>query len=61
MAQRLGTYQKAVLKGIKREGKAPYSIRKGYSRQVRSLMKRRLITKRGENLYLTSKGKKRLK
>lgn len=58
--KRIGNYQKVVLRGIKREGSQPYSIRKGYSRQVKSLLKRKLIKKSGNRLYLTNKGKKRL-
>jgi len=58
--KRLGNYQKTVLKGINREGKQPYSIKKGYSRQVSSLLKRRLIKKTGNYLYLTKSGRKRI-
>lgn len=58
--KRLGTYQRAVLKGIKREGKQPITIKYGYSRQYKSLLRRKLIAKKGKYLYLTKKGKKRL-
>lgn len=58
--KRLGNYQKTVLRGIEREGKQPSSIKSGYSRQVKSLKKRRLIKQKGSHLYLTDKGKKRL-
>ena len=57
--KRLGNYQKTVLRGIKREGKQPTSISKGYSRQVKSLKRRGLIKQIGSNLYLTSSGRKR--
>jgi hypothetical protein len=59
--KRLGNYQRTVLKGIKREGSQPATIKKGYSRQVKSLLNRRLITQRNNKLYLTDKGKKRIK
>lgn len=59
--QRLGGYQRAVMKGIKRDGSLPYSIRKGYSRQVESLIRRNLIKKRNSRLYLTNEGENRIK
>jgi len=58
---RLGNYQRAVLRGINREGCLTYRIRKGYSRQVKSLLRRRLIKLSNDKLYLTEKGKKRIK
>ena len=58
--KRLGNYQRTVLRGIKREGSQPATIKKGYSRQVESLLKRNLIKKSGSKLYLTDKGKKRV-
>lgn len=59
--KRLGVYQRAVLRGIERKGSQPYSIKNGYSRQVNSLLKRDLIKKSNDRLYLTEKGKKRIK
>lgn len=59
--KRLGNYQRTVLKGIERKGSQPSSIRKGYSRQVKSLLKRDLIRNSNDRLYLTEKGKKRIK
>jgi len=58
--KRIGNYQKVVLRGIKREGKQPASIKKGYSRQIKSLKKRRLIKQKGKYLYLTHKGRRRV-
>jgi hypothetical protein len=57
---RLGNYQRAVLRGIKRKGFQPVTIKKGYSNQVQSLLKRNLIRKSRSRLYLTDKGKKRI-
>ena len=57
---RLGNYQRAVLRGIKRVGSQPTTIKKGYSNQVKSLLKRNLIKESGSRLYLTDKGKKRI-
>ena len=59
MVKRLGVYQRAVLKGIKRKGKQPISIKKGYSGQVKSLKKRQLISEKNNYLVLTKSGKKR--
>jgi hypothetical protein len=59
--KRLGNYQRTVLRGIKREGSQPATIKKGYSHQVESLLKRNLIKKLKNRLYLTEKGKKRMK
>jgi hypothetical protein len=58
--QRLGTYQKAVLRGIAREGRQPISIRNGYSRQIRSLTSRKLIKRSGSSYVLTSRGRNRI-
>lgn len=60
MKKRLGNYQKVVLRGIKREGKQPLTIKSGYSRQVKSLKGRGLISQRGKYLYLTQKGRRRI-
>lgn len=57
---RLGIYQKTVLKGIAREGKQPVTIKNGYSRQVKSLKRRKLIKQKGKYFYLTIFGKKRV-
>lgn len=61
MVRRLGNFQRTVLKGIKREGKQPVSIKKGFSRQVKSLRKRQLIKKKGNFFVLTKKGTRRIK
>jgi hypothetical protein len=59
--KRLGSYQRVVMKGIHREGSQPITIKNGYSKQVKSLIKRRLITTKGESLILTKKGMLRIK
>lgn len=58
--KRLGHYQRAVLKGIRREGKMPITISDGYPKQVKSLQKRNLIMRKKDYLFLTSKGKYRI-
>ena len=58
--KRLGNYQRTVLRGIKREGKQPITIKNGYSRQVKTLSQRGLIKKRGKYFFLTSKGRRRI-
>lgn len=61
MVRRIGLFQRTVLKGIKREGKQPAIIRKGFSKQVISLKRRKLIVQRGRFLFLTKKGRMRLR
>jgi len=59
--KRIGNYQRTVLRGIAREGRQPVSIKNGYSRQVKTLKKRKLIKQKGNFLYLTPTGRKRVK
>jgi hypothetical protein len=47
-----GHYEKAVLAGIKREGSMPSTIRKGYSRQVKSLLRKGAIKEKNGRLTL---------
>jgi len=58
--KRLGNYQKVVLRGIERVGSQPVSIKKGYSRQIKSLQRRKLIKRVGQRFYLTNSGRKRI-
>jgi predicted transcriptional regulator len=60
--KKLGNYQKTVLKALQRDKSHSYKVTKsGYSRQVKSLMKRRLIRRKGDRIYLTPKGNRRVK
>lgn len=58
--KRLGNYQKVVLRGIKRESRQPVSIARGYSRQVKSLLRRKLIKRKGSYFHLTKSGRNRV-
>jgi hypothetical protein len=49
---RFGHYEKAVLKAIKREGSMPSSIKHGYSRQVKSLLRKNIIIEKSGKLTL---------